>query len=73
MIPNPLKLLNPANWYHIGSSLIGLLCRLNGFACGLIVIALGGWLMFGEGTNYGDVPYYVIGIGGLNVLYSVFK
>jgi hypothetical protein len=73
MIPNPLKLLNPANWYHIGKTLVGLVFRLNGLACGLIVVALGVWLMFGDGTNYGDAPYYIMGIGGANVLFSVFK
>jgi uncharacterized membrane protein YuzA (DUF378 family) len=73
MIPNPLKLLNPANWYYIVSTLVGLLCRLNGLACGLIVIALSAWLLFGDGSNYGDIPYYIAGIGGVNILYSVFK
>jgi uncharacterized membrane protein YuzA (DUF378 family) len=67
MIPNPLKLLNPLNW-------IPIIRAVNGLICGLIVVALGAWLMFGEGgTNYGDIPYYVMGIGGINVLCSVFK
>lgn len=66
MIPNPLKLLNPLNW-------IPIIKCVSGVTCGLIVVALGAWLMFGDGTNYGDLPYYVMGVGGISTICSVFK